>query len=108
MGIVEPGTTKLVKVVFKAHRAYTDDLRFCKERFLIQSIVVDHTLAEHAISTNLFKSGQRQEAKLKILIVSILLVYFPGPQPLAVPRPFPLLCTFLTIPCLWGLEADAC
>ena len=69
-GIVEPGTTKLVKVYFKAHRAYTDDLRFCKDCFLVQSIVVDHTMSDRDISSDLFKSRQRQEAKLKVLVVS--------------------------------------
>ena len=73
MGIVEPGTTKLVKVVFKAHSAYTDDLKFCKERFLVQSIVVDHTTLDHEVNSTLFKSGQRQEAKLKVLVVGLFI-----------------------------------
>ena len=68
-GVVEPGTTKLVKVYFKAHSAYTDDLRFCKDCFLVQSIVVDDDLTERDITSDLFKSRQRQEARLKVLVV---------------------------------------
>ncbi len=70
-GVVEPGTTKLVKVYFKAHSAYTDDLRFCKDCFLVQSIVVDDEMAEREITSDLFKSRQRQEAKLKVLVVQL-------------------------------------
>ena len=68
-GIVEPGTTRLVKVYLKAQRAYDDELRFCKDRFLVQSIVVDPSMDEQDITSNLFKSGQRQEAKLKVVVV---------------------------------------
>lgn len=71
-GIVEPGTTKLVKVYFKAHKAYTDNLRFCKDCFLVQSIVVEPELTDREITSDLFRSRQRQEARLKVLVVSLI------------------------------------
>lgn len=68
-GIVEPGTTKLVKVYFKAHHAYTEELKFCKDCFLVQSIVVEPDMTDRDITSELFRNRQRQEAKLKVLVV---------------------------------------
>ena len=68
-GIVESGTARLVKVYLKAQREFNDDLRLCKDRFLVQSIVVDHRVAEEQITSSLFRTGQRQESKLKVVVV---------------------------------------
>lgn len=70
-GIVEPGTTKLVKIYFKAHSAYTDDLKFCRDCFLVQSIVVEPELTDRDITSELFRDRQKQEAKLKVLVVCL-------------------------------------
>lgn len=71
-GIVEPGTTKLVKVYMRGSNAYTDEFKFCKDCFLIQSIAVDTAITEEHITSALFKGQDRQEAKMKVLVVSFL------------------------------------
>lgn len=76
-GIVEPGTTRLVKIYLKAQREYDEDLRLCKDRFLVQSIVVGDEIDEPELTSNMFRTIQRQEAKLKVVVVGTL--HMPDP-----------------------------
>lgn len=47
---------------------YTDELRGCKDRFLIQSIPVSD--ASEAESPDIFKGQGRQDFRLKVVVVS--------------------------------------
>ncbi len=49
---------------------YTDELRGCKDRFLIQSIPVND--ASEAESSEVFKGQGRQDFRLKVIVVSII------------------------------------
>ena len=53
-------------MVPQAH--YTDELRSCKDRFLIQSIPVNH--ASEAESPDVFGGQGRQDFRLKVVVVS--------------------------------------
>ena len=52
-------------MVPQAH--YTDELRSCKDRFLIQSIPINEGL--EAESPDVFKGQGRQDFRLKVLVV---------------------------------------
>lgn len=68
-GIVEPKSTRFVRVYLKAPSRYEDSLKFCQDRFLVQSIAVDDQFDERDINSDLFRSRDRQEAKLKVVVV---------------------------------------
>ena len=53
-------------MVPQAH--YTDELRGCKDRFLIQSIPVNDT--SEAESSEVFNGHGRQDFRLKVIVVS--------------------------------------
>ena len=68
MGVVPSDASVNIKIYMVPQEKYTDELRGCKDRFLIHSIPVS-TKAE----TDLHKvfSGQgRQDFRLKVLVVS--------------------------------------
>ena len=53
----------------KAPSRYEDSLKYCQDRFLVQSIQVDEDFDEKDITSNLFRSRDRQELKMKVVVV---------------------------------------
>ena len=75
-GIIQPGAAINVKVYMVAQVAYTDELRSCKDRFLIQTVPV-RSLSEASLDPAIFASPARQEYKINVTVVGSRLLTLP-------------------------------
>ena len=67
-GIINPGAAINVKVYMVAQVAYTDELRSCKDRFLIQTVPV-RSFSDAGLDPAIFSSPSRQEVKVNVTVV---------------------------------------
>ena len=72
-GIINPGAAINVKVYMVAQVAYTDELRSCKDRFLIQTVPV-RSVSDAGLDPGIFSSPARQEAKINVTVVGLCLL----------------------------------
>lgn len=78
VGIVQAGTSRNVRIYMVPQPQYSDELRSCKDRFLIQSVPTD-LLSEADITPETFSSSNRQDVKLHVTVVGLNLFYgFPS------------------------------
>lgn len=71
VGVVPPGASLNVRIYMVAQQQYSDDLRNCKDRFLIQCAPTDlPSVAD--VTPEVFNSSLRQDIKLKVTVVRSL------------------------------------
>ena len=68
IGVVPSNSSINVRIYMVPQAQYTDELRGCKDRFLIQSIPVND--ASEAESSEVFRGQGRQDFRLKVIVVS--------------------------------------
>ena len=69
IGVVPSNSSVNVRIYMVPQSQYTDDLRSCKDRFLIQSIPVRDS--SEAQSSDVFNGQGRQDFRLKVIVVSL-------------------------------------
>ena len=67
-GYVKPGASVNIKVFMLPQSEYSDELRSCKDRFLIQSAPVDGSTEQSSIASVL-ATYQRQDFKISVTVV---------------------------------------
>ena len=67
IGVVPPNASMNVRIYMVPQAQYTDELRSCKDRFLVQSIPV--TDASEAQAQGVFNGQGRQDFRLKVIVV---------------------------------------
>lgn len=69
VGVVPSGASVNIRIYMVPQAQYTDDLRSCKDRFLIQSIPIRQ--AKEVESANVFNGQGRQDFRLRVIVVSV-------------------------------------
>lgn len=75
VGIVPAGTSRNVRIYMVPQSQYSDDLRSCKDRFLIQCVPTD-LASVGDLTSDTFASSNRQDAKLHVSVVGSILAPF--------------------------------
>ena len=68
-GYVRPGASVNIKVFMLPQSEYSNELRSCKDRFLIQSAPVDDSTEEPPVA-EILATHQRQDFKISVTVVS--------------------------------------
>jgi hypothetical protein len=69
LGIVPSGASLNVRIYMVAQQHYSDELRNCKDRFLIQCVPTELQSAVD-VTPQIFENSTRQDVKLKVTVVS--------------------------------------
>jgi hypothetical protein len=69
-GVIEPGATKDIQVIMQAQREAPSSLADCKDKFLVQSVIVDNAATD--VTAEMFDPARGKEVKqvkLRVILV---------------------------------------